>query len=93
MPTYKLAKFCDNLLKPITTNKYTIKHSFSLAKEVEEFDPNLIMASFNVKSLFTNIPPTECIYCLCVKNLYRNQTHIDITSKCSFRRLLDMTVF
>ena len=37
-PTYKLAKFCDKLLKPITTNEYTIK---GFAKEVEEFDPNL----------------------------------------------------
>ena len=45
-PTYKLAKFCDKLLKPITTNEYTIKDSFSFAKEVEEFDSKLIMASF-----------------------------------------------
>ena len=44
------------------------------------FDPNLIMACFDVKSLFTNI--------LCVDNLYRNQTHIDSLSKSSFRRLL-----
>ena len=33
-PTYKLAKFCDKLLKPITNNKYTTKDSFSFAKEV-----------------------------------------------------------
>ena len=52
MPTYKLAKFCDNLLKPITTNEYTIKDSFSFAKKVAEFDPNLIMASFDVKCLY-----------------------------------------
>ena len=36
----------------MTTNKYTIKDSFSFAKEVEEFDHNLIMNSFDVKSLF-----------------------------------------
>ena len=32
--TYKLAKFCDQLLKPLTSNKYAIKDSFSFAKEV-----------------------------------------------------------
>ena len=41
-PSNKLAKFCDKLVKPITTNEYTIKHWFSFAKEVEEFDSNLI---------------------------------------------------
>ena len=91
-PTYKLAKFCDKLLKPITTNEYTIKDSFSFAKEVEEFDSKLIMASFYVKSLFTNIPLTETIG-LCVENLYRNQTHIDSLSKSSFCRLSEMTMY
>ena len=91
-PTYKLAKFCDKLLKPITTNEYTIKDSFSFAKEVEEFDPNLIMASFDVKSFFTNIPFTETIG-LCVENLYRNQAHFDSLSKSSFRWLFEMTMY
>ena len=39
--------------------------------EVEEFNPNLIMVSFDAKSLFDNIPFTETIG-LCVQNLYRN---------------------
>ena len=61
------------------------------AKEVAELDPNLIMASFDVKSLFTKIPLTETI-CFCVENLYKNQTHIDSLSKSSFRRFLEMTM-
>ena len=32
--TYKLAKFCDQLHKPLTNNEYTIKDSFSLGKEI-----------------------------------------------------------
>ena len=90
-PTYKLAKFCDKLLKPITTNEYTIRDSFSFAKEVEEFDPNIIIASFDIKSLFTNLPLTESIG-LCVENLYGNHTHIDSLSKSSFRKFLEMTM-
>ena len=76
-PIYKLAKFWDKLLKPIATNEYTIKHSFSFGKKVEEFNHNLVMANFDVKSLFTKIPFTETIV-LCVENLYRNGTHIYI---------------
>ena len=57
-PTYKLAKFCDKLLKPITTNEYTIKALFSFAKEI---DHNLIMVSFNVESRFSNIHLPETI--------------------------------
>ena len=33
MSTYKLAMTCNKLLKPITTNKYTIEDSFSFDKE------------------------------------------------------------
>ena len=65
-----------------------MKDAFSF---VEVFDPNLIMASFDVKSLFTNICLTETIG-LCVENLYRNQTHIDNLSQCPFSRLLEMTM-
>ena len=48
-PTYKLIKFCDQLLKPRTKNEYTIKDSFSFAKEVLEFHASLFMASFDIK--------------------------------------------
>ena len=65
-PTYKLAKFCDQLLKPLTNNEYTIKDSFSFAKEVLEFDASLFMASFDIKPLFTNITLTKTL------NIYRN---------------------
>ena len=58
-PTYNLAKFCDQLLKPRTSNHYTVKDSFSFAKEVLEFDASCFMAIFDIKSLFTNMPLTE----------------------------------
>ena len=51
-PTYNLAKFCDQLLKSLTRNDYTIKGSFSFAKEVLHFDASCFMASFDIKSLF-----------------------------------------
>ena len=36
-------------------NILAIKNCFLFAKEFEEFDRSLVMASFDVKSLFTNI--------------------------------------
>ena len=82
-PTYNLAKFCDQLLKPLTSNDYTVKDSFSFTKEVLDFDASCFMTSFDIKSLFTNIPLTETLN-LCVQNLYRNQTHVNNLTKSSF---------
>ena len=58
---YKLPKSCDKLLKPVTTNEHTIKDLFSIPKEVEKINFNFIMASFDVKSLFTNVSLGETI--------------------------------
>ena len=48
---FKFAKFCVRLLRPIITYEYTIKDLLLFAKEVEEFDPNLVMASSDVTPL------------------------------------------
>ena len=50
------------------------------------------MASFDIKSLFSNIPLTELLN-LCVQNLYRNQTHVINLTKNSFYKLLKITMF
>ena len=60
-PVYKLAKYLISILSPLTVNDYTVKDSFTFAKEVINFDHNLFMASLDVKLLFTNIPIDETI--------------------------------
>ena len=70
----------------------TIKDCFSFAQEVLEFDTSLFMASFDIKSLFTNIPLTETLN-LCVQNLYRNQTHVGNLTQSSFYSLLKIIMF
>ena len=47
-PIYNLAKFCDQLLKPLSSNDYTIKDSFSFTKKVLDFNASCFMASFDV---------------------------------------------
>ena len=90
-PTYKLAKCCDQLLKPVTNDEYTIKDSSWFTKEFLEFDASLFLASFNIKSLFTNIPLTKTLN-FCVQNLYRNQTHVGNFTQSSFYSCLKTTI-
>ena len=70
----------------------TITDCFSFAKEVSGFDDSILMASFDTKSLFTNIPLIETLN-LCVENLYRNQIYVDNLTKSSFKSLLKITMF
>ena len=64
---YKLAKFLVPCLDQITSNNFTVKYSVSSANEIRDLrngdDTNqFVMASFDVKSLFTNIPLNETIH-------------------------------
>ena len=60
---YGPAKFLVPHLEPLTHNEFTVKDSFSFSDEITKFDSadQLIMASFDIKSLFTNIPLDETI--------------------------------
>ena len=90
-PKYKLAKFLVPILEPLTTNEYTVKDSFTFAEELKSFDSKLVMASFDIESLFTNMPLQETID-LCVENLFQDRTHVDNLLKDSFRELLPRTM-
>ena len=60
-PTYKIAKFLVPILSCLTINDFTVKDSFSVAKEIVEQDSNFYMGSLDVDWLFTNIPLEETI--------------------------------
>ena len=77
-PVYKLAKYLVPILSPLTVDDYTVKDSFTFAKEVINFDHNLFMASLDVESLFTKIPVDETI---------KNQVN-DLFSSNIYRRKL-----
>ena len=88
-PSYKLAKFLVLLLTPLTSNDFTIKDSFSFAEEVSSFDCAYYMTSFDIESLFTNIPLEETIN-ICVDKLFENNTKVNNLTKESFRSLLEL---
>ena len=77
------------LLAPLTSNEYTIKDSFSFSKKLLTFDSNLLLASFDIESLFTNILLKETID-LCVDILFSNTTNIDGITKEYFHELLSI---
>ena len=79
------------MLEPLTTNEYTIKDSFIFAEELQSFSSKLMMASFDIKSLFTKIPLQETIN-LCGENLFKDETHVDNLWKDSFRELLTTAI-
>ena len=54
------------------------------------FDSKLVMATFDIESLFNNIPLQET-FDLFVENLFKDRTHVDNLSKVSSRELRTTT--
>ena len=71
-PSYNLAKFFVPILAPLTSNEYVLKDSFSFATNVRDQNPDLWMCSFDIDSLFTNLPLDETIE-LCVKKTFNKK--------------------
>ena len=46
---YNLAQFLIPILEPLTHNEFTVKDSFSFAKEITNYDSSLFMASLDVE--------------------------------------------
>ena len=67
---YNLASYLVRILQPISTNQSTIKDSFSFADwaKTHKHD-NEMTCSFDVSSLFTNVPLDETIQ-ICLEKLY-----------------------
>jgi len=64
---YKLAKWLDSLIKPLLNdNKFILKDSFDFVNRISKIDiSNSLMVSFDIESLFTNVPLSETIDIIC----------------------------
>ena len=89
-PTYQLAKFLIPILEPLTKNEFVTKDSFTFSEDIRKQNVNHFMASFDVDSLFTNIPLNETIN-ICVEKLYidKNMT-VNGFNKQEFQSLLEL---
>ena len=58
---FSVGKFISELLQPLTQNEYTLKDTFDAANRIKAISPALFaegytFVSFDVESLFTNVP-------------------------------------
>ena len=75
-----LAKWLDEKLKPLSCNQYTVTDTFQFINEVQSLEINRsdILVSYDVTSLFTNVPLDETIQILADKAVnddWFNKTH------------------
>ena len=91
--TCNLAKFVVSLLSPFTTNEYTVANSYdfkeSLSKLIVPSDYYLV--SYDVKSLFTNVPLDETIN-ICIDVAFQGLEVFSGMTKSVFKNLLSLCV-
>ena len=71
---HALSKWLDEKLKPLSINRFTITDTFAFATEMKKTKLNEedILVSFDVSSLFTNVPLDETITILAKKAFTEN---------------------
>ena len=76
---FNLSRFLCDMLTPFILTDYFTQDSFSFVKEVQEVsDSDYLMVSYDVCSLFTNIPLNETID-LAVDIIFDNNQKLNIT--------------
>ena len=78
---YALAKWLEEKLKPLSYNKYSILDVFKFAEEIRAkgINEDDILVSYDVTSLFTNVPLDETIGILVQKAFKNNWFNLNIT--------------
>ena len=74
------------ILKPLTTNKYTVKDSFNFVYDIVDQDSSDFMRSLDIDSLFNNIPFEETIE-ICTNNFFKNKDIVHGLKKSEFKYL------
>ena len=94
-PQHKLAKYLIAVLKPVLDkfSRYTVKDSFSFVESLRSLpSASFHMCSFDIKSLFTNVPLLETIR-ICLNQLYHSDlTPPDVAESVCFDMLKMATV-
>ena len=90
--TYNLAKFLVPLIDPLTKNEYTIDNSTNFVNELKNLriPPSAVMASFDIESLFTNVPLDETTSII-VNKLVEGDYNIMGLDKRRLTKLLDIS--
>ncbi|XP_066931458.1 uncharacterized protein [Clytia hemisphaerica] len=92
---YSVGKYLTNLLNPLTVNDYTLKDSFDAAEKIKQipkelFDDGYVFVSFDVTSLFTNVPLSKTINII-IDRIYNKNLLQTKISKNTLRKLIQDT--
>lgn len=92
--TYRIAKFLVPLLQPFTTNSYTIKNSFEFSKIITSFSNSnsYTMCSYDITSLFTQIPLQETINIILDKAFPTMNSTFHGFNRKQFKSVLELAV-
>ena len=87
-----VAKFLTNLLNPLTTNEFSIKDTFEAVSHINSiphkfFDDGYRFVSFDVKSLFTNVPLKKTVDII-LKRIYESKLIPTTLSKRTLKKLI-----
>ena len=85
--SHNLAKYLTGIIKPHANNEYTVKDSFSFVNELLCFPSVPFMCSFDIVSLFTNIPINETIE-ICLDKLYKDRLLVENMKRAQLKKLL-----
>ncbi|XP_022788722.1 uncharacterized protein LOC111328527 [Stylophora pistillata] len=91
---FKLAKWLDEKIKPLSTNSHTISDIFEFVDALHdiEVDDRCVLVSYDITSLFTNVPVDETIAILAEKAFqdnWFNKEHILSITKAELVELLN----
>ena len=89
-PTYKIAKDLLDFKSLITKTECTLKDSFEFVSMIDQQEHNSFMCSFDIDSLFTNVPLEETVE-IVIKNVFGRKRKINRLNKSDFRDFLKLT--
>ena len=78
---YDLVRFLCNLLSPVVPDDYSCKDTFSFVSQIKNSNySGKFLVSYNVSSLFTNIPLQETID-IAINLIFNHNPNLNITKK------------
>ena len=91
-PYYKTGQYLSSLLQPLTINDYTLKDSFDAANKIKSVPSEMLeegyqFVSFDVESLFTNVPLNKTINII-LDRIYRQKLLKTNLKKRTMKKLL-----
>ena len=92
-PSYRVTKFLITFIQHLTVNQYTLSNSYVFKEQIEqlEFDHEVYLASFDITSLFTNVPVKETLD-IAVNLLFQNNEYVRNITKSVFKKLLELCI-